>query len=277
MILRIEDKYQKNPSIILKDESRVIEFEKATKLPYGIITQKLNIPNTDQTRYDNWYSIMHESYYFKNRTYLQTIITELLGVCLSKYMGFDSIEYELAVLNGNIIGLLSKNFRKDNTKYLYATELTKKDHKRIAHYLTVKENILNLEYKKELYNYIMRLYYAASFDLTINVLCEKKGRIPHLSTLFDYEKSLIDSEEDSIYDPFIDLYISGKTIKTILDNNPSMEHSINRVLGFNMKDALEYIEEQYNISIPDEVKEVYQEYDSLRKEFMEDKIYQRIQ
>ena len=133
-----------------------------------------------------------------------------------------------------------------------------------------------LEYKKELYDYIMRLYYAASFDLTINVLCERRCFMPHLSTLFDYEKSLMDTKEDAIYDPFIDLYISGKTIKTILDNNPSMEKSINKVLGFNMKDALEKIEEQYNISIPDEVKNKYLEYDSSRKEFMEEKIYKRI-
>lgn len=273
MILRLDYKTEINPSIILKEESKVIDFAHATKLPYEIITKKLNIPSTDQSRYDNWYSIMHESYYFKNRTYLQNILNELLGVLLSKHMGFDSIEYELATLNGSIIGLLSKNFRKDNTKYLYATELKKRDHKIIAYYLTAKENILNLEYKRELYNYIMRLYYAASFDLTINVLCERRGFMPHLSTLFDYEKSLMDTKEDAIYDPFIDLYISGKTIKTILDNNPSMEKSINKVLGFNMKDALEKIEEQYNISIPDEVKNKYLEYDSSRKEFMEEKIY----
>lgn len=273
MILRLDYKTEINPSIILKEESKVIDFTHATKLPYEIITKRLNIPNSDQSRYDNWYSIMHESYYFKNRTYLQNILNELLGVQLSKYMGFTSIEYELAILNGKIIGLLSKNFRKDNTKYLYATELTKRDHRIIAHYLTAKTSILNLEYKRELYNYIMRLYYAASFDLTINVLCERKGFLPHLSTLFDYEKSLMDTKEDAIYDPFIDLYISGKTIKTILDNNPSMEKSINKVLGFNMKDALEKIEEQYNISIPDEVKNKYLEYDSSRKEFMEEKIY----
>lgn len=273
MIVRLDYKTEINPSIILKEESKVIDFAHATKLPYEIITKRLNIPNTDQSRYDNWYSIMHESYYFKNRTYLQNILNELLGVLLSKHMGFNSIEYELATLNGSIIGLLSKNFRKDNTKYLYATELKKRDHKIIAYYLTAKENILNLEYKRELYNYIMRLYYAASFDLTINVLCERRGFMPHLSTLFDYEKSLMDTKEDAIYDPFIDLYISGKTIKTILDNNPSMEKSINKVLGFNMKDALEKIEEQYNISIPDEVKNKYLEYDSSRKEFMEEKIY----
>lgn len=276
MIVRLDYKTEINPSIILKEESKVIDFAHATKLPYEIITKRLNIPNSDQSRYDNWYSIMHESYYFKNRTYLQNIINELLGVLLSKYMGFASIEYELATLNGSIIGLLSKNFRKDNTKYLYATELKKRDHKIIAYYLTAKESILNLEYKRELYNYIMRLYYAASFDLTINVLCERRGFIPHLSTLFDYEKSLMDTEEDAIYDPFVDMYIMGKKIKTILDNNPSMETSINKVLEFNMNDSLSSIEDTYNISIPDDVKEKYLEYDKLRKEFIEEKIYKRI-
>lgn len=275
MILLLDEEIQKNPSIILSDNSKVIDFDLANKIPYEIITSKYNIPNDHQNKCDNWYSIMHESYYFKNRTRLQVIINELLGVCLSKYMGFDTVEYELATLNGELIGLLSKNFRKENRKYQCASELTKKDHKKISYYLTVKDSILNLEYKRELYDYIMRTYYAASYDLSFNVLYERIGLLPHISTLFDYERSLTDTEEDSIYDPFVNFYISSKSLLTILNNNPSIKQSIDKVLGFSITKALEDIEEYYNITIPSEVKMKYQEFDTLRKDFIEDKLYQK--
>ncbi len=275
MILKLEDKYQNNSSIILKDESKVIDFKNASKMPYEIITAKLNIPGSDKSRYDNWYSIMHESYYFKERARLQDIITELLGVYLSKYMGLDSVEYELAVQDGELIGLLSKNFRKENADYVYASNLTTEDRKKIRNYANAKVSIVSIPYKKMVYDYIMRLYYAATFDLANNVLCERKHSIPHISTLFDYEKSFMETEEDSFYDPFLGISISGKTIRVISETHPLMKHSISKALGFDITKAFKAIESEYNISIPDEVKAQYQEFNSERKDFIKDKVYQK--
>lgn len=216
---------------------------------------------------ENWYSYDGDMWYLKQRCNMRIIINELLGEYLSTYMDLPTIHYILLVSNGKIDGVASKNFRDKGISYIQANKLSDRQHKNINRVLLSRPTIFNREYKKQMYNYLMRNYYANQGDRMHNVLCEYRFKKIYLSALYDYEMSFANPSEDRILDPyFLGLDIVPHLLKELVKRDNAMQDSVNKILELSMNVALESIEDDNKIKIPEDLKKYYLDYDSSRKE-----------
>lgn len=218
---------------------------------------------------ENWYSYDGDMWFLKRRNKMRFIINELLGEYLSMYMNLPTIHYVLLVSKGKIIGVASKNFREKGAIYQNAFKLTDSDHEKINKVLLSRPTIFNHKYKKQMYNYLIRNYYASQENRMHNVLCEYKSKRFYLAPLYDYEMSFTSKSGKIFIDPyFLGVDINPYLLRGLFKKDRSMRDSVNRILDLDMECALKYLEDDNKIIIPEDLKKYYLDYDRSRKELI---------
>lgn len=261
----------------ITDPSKIITLNSFNEItPTRELAQKLNIPYHLFSFHSNYVCVNGNNYFFKQPRGTRYLLSELLGVELSKFMGLKTIEYRLLSDRDSIVGLLSKNFREPTKNYIEACHLSKDDLNLIITTLTERKYD-NTPFKNELARYLMRNFYAAETDSGPNVLCEKRQENISLAPLFDYEHSFrniyLENYEDDL---FIDEF--GNKIEIDFDflsrllNSPNIQSSLKKVLLFNMRKALTSIEDKQGIKIPKFLISRLTDFDEKRKKFMISKL-----
>lgn len=269
------DYYTIDSKLFMTTETKCVSLEsfRRPSLTEYELAYILHMNENKVEKRENWYSYKGDMWYIKERCNVRSIMNELLGEYLSLYMDLPTIHYVLLVSNGKIVGIASKNFREKDISYKNAIKLTNREHNRINRVLLSRPTIFNCKYKKQMYNYLMRNFYANQGDRMHNVLCECKFERNTLAPLYDYEMSFMIPESDILIEPFflgldINTYLLGELTK----RDKSMQDSVDKILSFNMNDALDYIEDENKILIPEDLKTNYLNYDKKRKKLILDKI-----
>ena len=263
----------RDPRILLTRDTKYIDVADMKKISLGDLS--FCVPQSSIGRNGAWFkNDNEEAYYLKRRGFLAIILNELIGEYLSKYMGVDTVEYDLAYEDDNIVGLFSKNFRKPNVDYIYSQYLTEEEKKFIFRVISrrAKTDIAK-DYKKQYTDYLMRNFYANQWDKVFNTLCYRDNGLVYLSTLFDYESSFYHVDDNSMIDPFLmHEELSYDLINKLRKKDNCFDESIEKVLGFNMEETLERIVDDFGIRIPDAVMDHYTSYDEERKRLMKENI-----
>lgn len=268
----------KDSDIFITDETKGILLDnfKFLNITKGELAFLLYMNKNELEKSNNWYEYQGDMWYLKRRNTMLEIINELLGEYLSLYMELPSIHHSLLLDKNRIIGVASKNFRKKNIEYVKANYLTNDEHNRINKILFSRSAIFNKSKKREMYNYIMRNFYANQCDRMHNVLCYYKFNGIYLAPLYDYEMSFISSSDDRIIDPyFMGIDITASLLSRMLNFDSNIERSISKIMDFDMKKSLDCLEEQHKIIIPNDMCKYYIDFDSNRKSLINEKILGR--
>ncbi len=258
----------------------------ATKENFMKLSKKLNIPFIDLLLKKNWYLYNGEYYYFKKMSIAMRILNELLGEYLSKYMNLPTVEYILALDYDKVVGLLSKNFRRREKRYLKADEVNRKTLKPFS--VALNKHEID-DFRKTLDRLIMKDFYSCLMDRGRNTLISvSKLKGVSLEESFDYELSFVDEREklesnislfsnakyDTYYSP---LFRSKKlnafyeeitydTLREMLEYDDYLNGVFEYIMNFNMKKALLDVEDAHNLKIDREMKDYYINFDRARKQ-----------
>lgn len=251
---------------LLTDDTTGIAFEDMFPISLNEdYCKKINIDISRKKHWDNWYIYKSEFYYLKARKKTLPIVKELIGEDLSKYMSLPTVEYSLCLQNGKIIGLVSKNFRKQDRIYFSGTQSGVKLHTKRECALRYKD-AYGEKYSRELVSYMIKNFFVNQKDRQVNTLYYIKDGEDHLAELFDYEASFKSSNESILEDPLFSYYIKEERIKEYAKTNPLFEEYIELVLSYNIEDALSRIESGYGIGIHEEIKSDIIQYTKSRRE-----------
>lgn len=260
-----------NLDLLKTESSNIIDITHADfKMATVELSKILNIDYDTLRRYPCWFIYNGEYYYLKQRDHILPIIREFLGVELSKYMNLPTIEYSLASVEDEIVGLISKNFRIQGIEYKTAIDSSK--FQRFKREIALKYPILfNDEYTGMLARYLIRNYFACQKDRYVNVEYYRVGIREYLAPLFDYECSF----EDIITEYDDKLFVSSftdETISCLIKKNKYMKEYFEYIMEFDFAGSLRNIENEQGILIPDEVCEEILEFGDKRKEELK-KVY----
>lgn len=254
-----------NLDLLRTESSKIIDITHADfKVATLRLSETLNINYDTLKSYPCWLVYDGEYYYLKQRDRILPIIREFLGVELSLYMDLPTIDYHLASVEDEIVGLISKNFRRQGIKYINTFE--SKRSKSLKREMVLKHpEFFNEDYARMLACYLIRNYFACQRDRRVNVEYYKVGKREYLAPLFDYENSfeeVIDGYEDSLFlYPFSENDISG-----MIKKNKYLREYLEYILEFDFDASLRIIENKHGILIPDEVCEEILNFGVERKE-----------
>lgn len=260
-----------NLDLLKTENSNIIDITHADfKMATEELSKILNIDYDTLRRYPCWLNYDGEYYYLKQRDRISPIIREFLGVELSRYMNLPTITYQLASVEDEIVGLMSKNFRVQGRKYKAAIDSSELDG--LKRELAVRyPYFFNEEYARLLARYLIRNYFACQKDRYVNVEYYKVGKHEYLAPLFDYECSfedIIKEYDDKLFVcPFND-----DAISSLVKKNKYIKEYFEYILEFDFDDSLRNIENEQGILIPDEVCEEILEFGCKRKEGLK-KVY----
>ncbi len=241
------------------------------------LARALNLPVDKIEKIDDWYTLGSDYYFVKIRILVKNVLNELLGEYLSDYMDLATIHYNLLLDSDRIIGVVSRNFRDREVKYVKANELSDAEHKSIKRVLRSRPSIFNIKQKRPMYNYLARNFYANQVDRMDNVLCYYRSASVFLAQLYDYECSMRFPNDRELVDPFfIDESITPTLLARLSQFDKNMLRAIEKVMLFDMRQALDDIASAHNIVIPNDVKDDYLEYDEKRKALIEERIIRRV-
>lgn len=263
-----------NSSIFLTDKTKGINLSDLKHLHMSkVVLTELHIPLRELEKRNNWYELDGKKYFVKRRALMQNIINELLGEYVSKYMNLATVHQSLLLDDDKIIGLVSENFRKKGIKYVKADCLTDEEHCKINKVLLSRPTLINRNYKRKMYDYLMRNFYTNQCDRMNNVLCYYHFNRIYLAELYDYEMSFISPEDYRLIDPyFMGIDITTNFLAKLLNWDANLQSSVDKIRNFDMQDALDYLENYYKIIIPDDLSDYYLDYDQKRKRLINDKI-----
>ena len=254
-----------NLDLLKTDNSRIIDITHADfKMATHELSEILNISYSTLRSYPCWFIYDDEYYYLKQRDRILPIVREFLGVELSKYMNLPTIEYNLASVEDEIVGLISKNFRVSGIKYINTFNSNKKES-------FIRETVLkhpyffSEDYARMLARYVIRNYFSCQRDRRVNVEYYKIGNREYLAPLFDYECSF----EDIITEYDDKLFASTFTddsISCLIKKNKYMKEYFEYIMEFDFAGSLRNIENEQGILIPDEVCEEILEFGDKRKD-----------
>lgn len=217
-----------------------------------------------------------ETYYFKvdNRS---EVYNELIVSEIARDLNIPVINYDLAKV-GSIEGLISKNYKNKNSKYLLGEEILSnipKD-KRTSNTL---ENIwfeLEIRYKDQ--KTVSRIMQNVVDMFILDILTgqvdrtemnweieEKENGEVSLVPLFDNIRLLMKNPEDTWLSLVVDdsvLGYLGENILQFLKVSSSefverFKNSVNVISEDNIKNILKRIEERINAKVPEDLKEEY--------------------
>lgn len=273
---KIPVKIDTDLSLLYRDETHGIDCSllESPKEHLYILASILNIGVDDLDIKKNWYVYNHEYYYLKKRTTITCILNELLGEYISRYMELPTITYELALENQKIVGLLSKNFRRKDKKYIRACDLGFLDIFRLNYALSI--NSKDRELHETLIRIVVKDYFVCMRDRLINTLCEKKFNHIGVAPSYDYELSFDEAIFCDIYtNPLFQKYKKGSSIPRAIDldiinslmqNDDYFQEQFAKILEFDMVRCLDNLRDYYKINIPEEVAKYYVEFTNNRKE-----------
>lgn len=248
------------------------------------LSRNLNISVAELILKNNWFLYEGEYYYFKRLYTAMAIVNELIGEYLSIYMDIPTIHYEIALDYDKVVGVLSKNFRDKNKKYMLALEIQPKQLKVFRDALE-KKKITDL--RRQLDKMLVRDFYSCLSDRIRNTLVSKSlfGQI-NLEVDFDYELSFVDRREciefkngfdedhefDTYYNPLFRsdnqdefMGITYGLLKEMIKYDEFLASQFDHIMGFNIGKCLSDIEARYNIKIAEELKSYYSYFDDMRK------------
>lgn len=240
------------------------------------LANELNICYSDLEKNKNVLLYKGRKIFYKRPIGTKYLVNELLGVVISHYMGLDTIQYKIGFDEFGICGLFSENFRKPGVKYLYSTKLNKEQLMQIKKLLLTQDNS-NPLFKDELARYLLRNVYASSNDREGNVLCKETSDGLRLATIFDYENSLSENSAYLAYTDYLFIKeISSRSIPITFDSallvsllkKDHMKMPFEMIMSFDMKRALDCVEEEHQIGITHELKRYYLMYDDKRKKYL---------
>lgn len=237
------------------------------------MAKELDLPYKFSESPTMWISYNDDYYYVKSKEPF-FIISELVGYYLSKYMSLDTVQHEIAMRNGEFVGLMSKNFRQEGIDYRDAFFAS--DKFKYANTLTLyKPPIILTEYAQVLARYLIRDYYACQEDRGGNVLYYIKNFKKHLAPLFDYEASFDLPLHDEYYyrNPLFSIDIGPNEISRIYKKNKYLREYYELIREFNMESTLDEIKQDYGINIPDSISYEFIHFDKTRKPQLEKIFY----
>lgn len=106
------------------NDERVPHY-KLKKEPIESVSKLVSIDKNHLKEKDTWYLINGKLYFFKPRSDYR-IIGELLCSDIQRALGIDSVEYNLAYINGQL-GILSENFQVHGNNYYHVSDLYKSE------------------------------------------------------------------------------------------------------------------------------------------------------
>ena len=261
-IITIKDKYNinniyQNSSF---DINRIaIDFYKETGIDMSLSMHML----------DNWYKIEGEWYLFKKdkgKLFSGSSINELLGEIITKYFKLEPAHYEIAKLENNDLGLVTKRFNKMNETYEFPYYSFYKNNTKDLAIFKYLEELANKDkrYKhlsKDIKKLFIRDFFTSEKDRinSSNIMIKKNDNHFSLAPIYDNEDSFIRGQLD-IYkysNVFGELDITKKSTKKLLLNDDYFQYLLDKLMSFNMKYALNKTENIYNIIIPNENKDNY--------------------
>lgn len=225
--------------------------------------------------WNNWVKIDNEYFYYKGINYIYTFLEELLGEQISKYFDLNTVHYEIAkrtFKNSKLIcyGLLSKNFRLKNKRYLEGSDLHLSKYSNFDLFYHLEEYNENGVYDlliSDLKKMLIRDFYTNQKDrMTDNNFFFQvdNGKI-RLSPLHDYEYSFeeVSSKYTNLFASF-DLH--DTKVIDFFQKDKEFYFLIQKILLLDMKKILENIEQIYQLEISTYHKNHYIHYDEQVKE-----------
>lgn len=260
-----------NLDLLKTENSKIIDITHADfKMATVELSKILNIDYGTLRRYPHWFIYNGEYYYLKQRDHILPIIREFLGVELSCYMDLPTIDYNIASIEDEIVGLMSKNFRVPGINYMFTVDSNKYD-SFMRETVLKHPHFFSEEYARMLARYFIRNYFACQRDRTVNVECYKVGNHEYLAPLYDYENSF--EEVFGGYEDAMFLYpFSEESINKMIKSNKYLKEYLEYILEFDFDKYLRVIENKHGILIPDEVNEEILMFGEERKEGLK-KVY----
>ena len=236
------------------------------------------------TLYDKpfWFKCNGEYYYFKELTSALKVLNELLGEYFSTYMDLPTVNYDIALSNDSISGVLSKNFREKGKKYVDANNLPLRYYAYLDYLLRFSSDSNN-ELKRKLDSMIAKDVFTCMCDREINTLCTLDGGFD-IAPLYDYELSMSIgangfprpyngySNPLFVLFPYFDRFkrkIDDEYLTELIQRDSQMRRECEKMYAVDMRDALNCVANKHGIFVPDEIASYYVSfYDDRKKVFM---------
>lgn len=231
----------------------------------------------------DWYKIDNKWYLFKKDSdslFTNFSLNELLGEVITKYFELDAAHYEIAMTEDNdkTIGLITKNFHEEDAEYdspINYFSSANREGIKIFNYL--KELSEKDEKYKPLLTDIKKLFIRDFFTgekdrENINLLFKEKDNMLFLAPIFDNEECFFkNNSKMEVYSNCLgQIDITKRATKDLLTEDDYFQYLLDRLMKFNMNDALSIIEEHNNILIPNEDKDNYIRHTNKIKELVKE-------
>lgn len=255
---------------------------------YEALARVLNIEEDIIKVWGSWYNINDEWYYYKRPQYKENnsgkiiyFFNELIGEQIAKYLKIDTVHYEIAhnkvsqnkkEVNQDY-GLISKNFRTNDKKYIFCTDLCGKKkikNMRNLHSLKVRNKFKNKENYKEFKNKILAMtimdFYRNELDRrSCNfVISKDQDGMIDLCPLFDYELSF-DKVANKYTNAFLAMDFSKFKERMYIRKSKVMQETLKKLMNMNIKDLVNKIETYYKLKVPKEIVNTYLYNDTVMK------------
>ena len=253
---KVEEKYASKLKNIYKKH-----YEKCN-ISTKSLSKILDLDSFFINQYPDWYLIDNKLYYYKD----YFIFNELFLSELIKEFNLKSVKYKL-VKNGRMIGIVSKSFRDNESKYsdynIYFHRKGIKVPRRLVDLDNELSKLLEEKNKIEIMNMFYRL---TAFDIFVgqsdrsdaNIVFKENDKTT-LAPIFDNEFSFEDKYEYS--SSFDKLYMPEKLYKGIIDNynvyffnlinnNKELFKYLTKSLDIDINEALNRTIEKYHLLIP---------------------------
>lgn len=242
--------------------------------------------NIDVSRlYDKpfWFKYNGKYYYYKEMKNALRLLNELLGVYFSTYMGLESIQYDIALGQNGIMGILSENFREQNKKYIEATDLPFYYYMYIDYVLRFKLGEKD-DLKRKINAILVKDIFTCLVDRHANTLCTI-GNEFDIGPQFDFEYSLSHKDFCGRVRVFTDYtnplfikfpyhdsrlrVISDDYLKILCKRDPQAQEYCEKMNAVDIKAVLEQISDERKIIISQELFKHYEHfYDNRKKTLM---------
>ena len=280
----------------IEKSSKIVNFFGNPITDQSFLERSIGIKKPYQEKYQNWYNIDNELYYFKKISSEQQLINELLGPYLANFFGLEAINYQLSIHHTNKNknpGLISKSIFNPDNSYKNLSELVDYNI-----YGEPKEECLEdvIDLCKNDYDkYCLMLealklatlgFYSHQTDhCYINLDFQIEPTIA-LAPIYDFEESFdINSEnkppkyflqsninwfEEQRYiykSQLITIIFSRENLKDFFEKYPEFYQRVISILDLDLIDILKTIEKQYDLTISASLKEHYLTFDEKQKQF----------
>lgn len=269
---------------LIRKKNCLIELNPKQERNMEVLSKYVNVPVPILEVWHSWYNVDGNWYYFKPYESIYFLFNELIGEQLARYFCVDTVHYELAFCKKKnnpylrsfdkySYGVLSKNFRQKNKRYLSSIDLhIPGDSKHISNLKSKK--VKRLFSDEENYNMVIEKiikmtildFYMNQWDRRACNFCfsKDKNNFIDLCKLYDYENSF--SYVSNIYEnSILQFNLNNQGTLNYIKNNEVMQQQLYRLLDLNIIEIMDEIIDYYNIIMPKDVKDIYLDNDKRMK------------